>query len=130
MVKTLVKNPAEILAALDPVKVDLLHAMLGIASEAGEMLDAVKAHVIYNKPLDVANLREELGDMEFYLEQIRTNPLVDITRFEALKSNMDKLSKRYKDFKYTDQRAIERADKKDGDDGCGAVDGGSIGVGA
>ena len=80
MVKVLVKNPAEILQALDPVKVDLLHAMLGVANEAGEILDAVKAHVIYNKPLDVSNIREELGDMEFYLEQLRTNPLVDITQ--------------------------------------------------
>lgn len=113
MVKVLVKNPAEILQALDPVKVDLLHAMLGVANEAGEILEAVKAHVIYNKPLNVANIREELGDMEFYLEQLRTNPLVNITRFEALKANMDKLGERYKDFKYSDKAAIDRADKKE-----------------
>jgi len=114
MVKSLVKNPAEILAALDPVKVDLLHAMLGIASEAGELLDAVKAHVIYNKPLDRVNVKEELGDLEFYLEQFRTNPYMDVGREEVLRGNIEKLAKRYKDFKYTDKQAVERADKQAG----------------
>lgn len=112
MVKVLVKNPADILAALDPVKVDLLHAILGVANEAGEMLEATKAHVIYGKPLDLVNIKEELGDMEFYLEQLRTNPLVRVEREETLRGNIDKLSKRYAEFKYSDKAAIARADKR------------------
>ncbi len=112
MVKTLVKNPAEILKGLDPVKVDLLHALLGISGEAGELLDAVKGHVIYGKPLDVENFKEELGDIEFYLEQFRTNPLVNISREDTLKQNIEKLSKRYPNFMYSDESAIAREDKQ------------------
>ena len=66
MVSTLVKDPGVILAQLNSTKVDLLHAALGIATEANELLDAVKAHVIYGKPLNHENVIEEAGDSEFY----------------------------------------------------------------
>lgn len=92
---------------------NLLHAAIGIAGEAGEILDIVKKVVFYRQRFDKAMvdwLIEELGDMEFYLQAFRD--LVLISREEALKANMDKLAKRYPDFNYSDARAKERADKQ------------------
>jgi NTP pyrophosphatase (non-canonical NTP hydrolase) len=109
MVTTLVKSGEDILAELTPKKANLWHAATGIVGEAGELIDAVKKHVIYNKPIDIQNVIEELGDLEFYMEQIRQG--LDITRDETLEANIAKLAKRYEGFQYTDQRAQDRADK-------------------
>lgn len=43
----------------------LIHAILGIAGETGELTDVVKKHILYNKPLDVVNVKEECGDLLF-----------------------------------------------------------------
>lgn len=94
---------------ITPEMYDLLHATLGISGEAGELLDAVKKSFIYNKPLDVENLREEIGDCFWYLALMcRT---LDVSFEEIMQQNIDKLSKRYPE-KYTDEHAIERLDKK------------------
>lgn len=45
----------------------LLHAALGLASEAGEFVDAIKKHLFYGEELDLANLVEELGDQFWYI---------------------------------------------------------------
>lgn len=115
MVKALVKDPNEILKSLTPEKVDLLHAALGIATEAGELLDAVKAHVIYGKPLDLENVTEEGGDSEFYWEALRKN--VKLTRVDMLQHNLNKLAKRYENYRYSDKAAIDRNDKRCAGDG-------------
>lgn len=111
MVKALVKPSHEIYNQLDIVKCDLLHAGLGIFSESGEIADAIKKHIIYNQPLDIENIVEELGDMEFYLAQLRQ--ILFLSRDSILQSNMDKLLKRYPKFTYTDARAKERLDRKE-----------------
>lgn len=112
MVRALVKPGEEILKTLTAEKVDLLHAALGMANEIGELVGAVKGHVIYGKPLDMPNVIEEVGDLEFYFQQFRENPLIQLTRSKALWSNMEKLAKRYKGFRYSDQAALAREDKK------------------
>ncbi len=81
----------------------------GIAGEAGELLDAVKKAVAYNRPLDVENVREELGDLEFYMAGLRQ--CCGITREETLIANKNKLGKRYSGHQYSDQQAHDRADK-------------------
>jgi MazG nucleotide pyrophosphohydrolase domain len=57
-------------------RADLLHMVMGLAGEVGEILDVCKKFAIYNKPLDFAHLREELGDLLFYREGLRQNPLL------------------------------------------------------
>ena len=94
-----------------PEQSDMIHAILGICGESGELLDAVKKHVIYGKPLDRENLIEELGDIEFYMQHLRA--ISGVTRDETLAANMAKLAKRYPDYEYTDAKAKERADKSD-----------------
>lgn len=56
MVRALVKSPYDIMDSLTAEKTDLIHAVLGISGEAGELLDAVKKFSIYNKPLDRENV--------------------------------------------------------------------------
>lgn len=85
-----------------------LHAAVGISGEAGEILDAVKKAWAYNKPLDVANVHEELGDILFYVQAMCN--CFGWTLTEIKESNMAKLIKRYP-TEYSDQAAIARADK-------------------
>lgn len=110
MVTALVKSGALILEQMTPQKADAMHAAIGVAGEAGELLDAVKKHVIYNKPLDRENVVEELGDLEFYMEQLRQN--IGVTREETLAANIAKLEIRYNGLRYSDQAAQDRADKQ------------------
>lgn len=71
MVTALVKDPKQILGELTPGDCNLIHMAVGIAGEAGELLDQVKKATIYRKPLDRENVVEELGDLEFYMEGLR-----------------------------------------------------------
>lgn len=110
MTLALAKNGQDIINDLTPEKADLLHMAVGVSGEAGELLDAVKKAVIYNKEIDLENVIEELGDLEFYMSKIRQ--IVGITREEILKHNIDKLSIRYAKGKYSNDQAQERADKE------------------
>lgn len=105
------KDGQSIVYGINNLNAEFLHAAIGVCTEAGELLDAIKKHVIYNKPLDRANVIEELGDIEFYLQMMRT--ALGIEHHEIIEANVSKLSKRYPQG-YTDSDAIERKDKQDG----------------
>ena len=109
MVAALLKPGQEVLDSLTPIKCDICHAAVGISGEAGELLDAIKKFIFYDKLIDVINVIEELGDLEFYMQALRSK--LGITREETLKKNMEKLAVRYKNLKYSDKAAEERADK-------------------
>ena len=111
MVEQLKKPPAHIVAQTTRLKADLTHMLLGVTGEVGELVDAAKKFVIYGKDLDRENVIEELGDIEFYLEGIRQ--ALSITREQTLAANIAKLGVRYAGG-YSDQAAIERADKGEG----------------
>jgi NTP pyrophosphatase (non-canonical NTP hydrolase) len=82
---------------------------MGVSGEAGELLDAIKKCAIYEKEIDVVNVTEELGDLEFYMEGLRN--ALGITRENTLAANMKKLAQRYVNYEYTNARANERVDK-------------------
>lgn len=109
MVNTLAKDGEEIIKSLTQSKVEAWHHASCIPSEAGELFDAVKKWVIYNKDLDLQNVIEEMGDIEFYLAGLRQ--VLGISRHQTLQANVDKLNKRYSLGNYSDQQAQERADK-------------------
>ena len=122
LVNSLVKDPSEIAASLTPQKIDAWHAATGVATEAGEALDAIKKFVVHNKPLDRENLIEELGDLEFYMLALRN--ACNITREETLRATMKKLRTRY-GSKYSDRAAQLRADKETETESSGLVDEGA-----
>ncbi len=109
MVAALKKPGVEICKHIDSKDCDLIHMTLGICGEAGELLDAVKKHTIYVKPLDWENIIEELGDLEFYMEGMRQ--ILNIDRKQTLEANYNKLRVRYEGLMYSDKAAQERADK-------------------
>lgn len=71
----------------------LTHAAIGCASEAGELLDAVKRAAFYGLPLDRTNVIEECGDLLWYVAYALRS--VDGTFDEAMQANLRKLAKRY-----------------------------------
>lgn len=106
-----VKPGGAILMEATPAKMHITHMAIGVCTEAGELLDAVKKHLCYGKELDRTNMIEELGDLEFYMEALRQ--AIRVSRDEVLQANIDKLSKRYK-ASFTNEEAEARADKNDG----------------
>jgi NTP pyrophosphatase (non-canonical NTP hydrolase) len=111
MVKVLAKSGDVIASEINGSDAHLLHMAIGISGESGELLDAIKKRVIYRKELDRANVIEELGDLEFYMEGLRQG--LNITREQCLEANVSKLSKRYEGIKYSDHGAQVRADKEE-----------------
>jgi NTP pyrophosphatase (non-canonical NTP hydrolase) len=108
LVRSLKKPGAAIAYDISANEADVLHMVLGVAGESGEIVDLLKKTIIYGKPLDREKLELELGDLEFYLEGLRQ--AVGLTRESILKKNIKKLTKRYAGMSYSDQAAIERVD--------------------
>lgn len=70
MVAALVKPGEAIIQSLTPLKAHLWHMASCVMGEVGELLEA-----IYQ--VDHDNIKEELGDIEFYLEGIRQSLNID-----------------------------------------------------
>lgn len=83
-----------ILSRLDnPKTIRLLHAAMGLVTEAAEFTDALKKHIFYGKELNEENLLEELGDGNWY-ESIALDALE--REYEIVfKAIIMKLKKRY-----------------------------------
>lgn len=109
MVRRLSKPSADIEAQMQPHHYHLMHMLIGLSGEVGELTDAFKKHIFYDKPLDLPNVLEELGDIEFYLQGIRNT--YGISRDLLIHNNHEKLSKRYSLGKYSNEQAQARADK-------------------
>lgn len=83
----------------------LLHGAIGMVTEAAEILDALKKHIFYGKPLDLVNISEEQGDVEWYQAILCDEVGKDM---DAVKeTNIAKLKARYGD-KFSEQRAVNR----------------------
>lgn|SRR5215471_9441946 len=83
----------------------LLHAAMGLCTESGEFMDMMKKHILYGKSLDEVNLKEELGDLEWYvalaIDELKT------TFGIIFETNIQKLRARYPN-KFTEQDALIR----------------------
>ncbi|EPZ51373.1 MazG nucleotide pyrophosphohydrolase domain protein [Bacteriovorax sp. BAL6_X] len=84
----------------------LLHAGIGLSTEAGEFLDALKKHIFYGKELDRVNLAEELGDLFWYMAIVGDE--LGIKFEDVMERNITKLKARYGE-KFSE----EKADKRD-----------------
>lgn len=71
-----------------------LHAAIGLSTEAAEILDAHKKE-LYGKqrPLSPANIREECGDVMFYLHLLMD--AYGFTLRDIIADNVSKLANRY-----------------------------------
>ena len=83
----------------------LLHGAMGLVTEAAEILDALKKHIYYGKPLDLVNISEEQGDVEWYQAILSDEVGKDLDA--AMETNIAKLKARYGD-KFSEERALNR----------------------
>lgn len=84
---------------------DELHMVIGISTEAGELLDAYKKHFAYGKDLDVVNVGEEIADIMWYVSNLCRMKGIDLE--EMMQRNIDKLKARYPE-KFTQENALNR----------------------
>jgi NTP pyrophosphatase (non-canonical NTP hydrolase) len=84
---------------------DELHMVIGISTEANELLDAYKKHFAYGKELDVVNVEEEIADIIWYISNLCRLKNIDFER--ALQRNIDKLKARFPE-KFTQENALNR----------------------
>ena len=84
----------------------LLHAAMGMVTESGEFIDALKKAIFYGKEIDKVNLREELGDILWYMALAMRELDTD---FETeMQRNIEKLKQRY-----PDSFSLEKSEKRD-----------------
>lgn len=83
----------------------LLHGAIGVATEGGELLDAIKKAIFYGRGLDVINFKEEVFDIMWYLAIICD--ALGTTFEEGMETNIAKLKARYGD-KFSQQAALNR----------------------
>lgn len=108
-VRQISKPGAAIVASFTPEKAELNHMVMGAVGEIGEVLEHVKKYVNYDKLLPMDKIVEELGDVEFYLQGIRNALLLE--RSDIIARNYAKLSTRYASGSYSNEQALNRADK-------------------
>lgn len=85
-----------------------IHALIGLATELGEMFDILKKTGAYGRPLDVKHLKEEAGDLLHYLQMLCNDQGWSLE--DLMEDNCAKLRVRYPDG-FTKAAAIARADK-------------------
>ncbi len=83
----------------------LEHAIFGLVTESGEMMDAMKKSKFYGKDLDRINLVEELGDLMWYSALLCDE--LGVSLEQVWDKNIRKLKSRFPD-KYTDEKAKNR----------------------
>jgi len=109
-VESLSKPGHHICSELFPEDAHRIHMAMGVAGEAGELLDTIKKAAIYRKPYDKENVLEECGDILFYVQGMLNS--FGFTLKDAIKANVHKLGIRYSKGNYTDAQAQSRADKE------------------
>lgn len=91
---------------VNPTVLRSIHASIGIAGEAGEILDQVKRVLVYGASFDRVHLIEEMGDLFHYLTMLMN--IHAITLDEVRNANVRKLAVRYPGNVFTPKRATTR----------------------
>ena len=84
---------------------ELANAGMGLAGEAGEVIDEIKKHLFHGHPLNRDKLIKEAGDVAWYLALLCT--VLDVPLGDVLKANIDKLLERYPDG-FDPERSMHR----------------------
>ncbi len=79
--------------------------IIGATTETGELLDALKKHMFQGRPIDPVNIKEECGDLWFYMTEIMA--AINTTIFEVMEINVAKLKQRYP-AGFDTQKSVDR----------------------
>lgn len=85
--------------------IDILHAIIGKATESGESLEALFDSTVVGKPLDFVNVAEEVGDGQWYDAVLCR--VLGFTFEDIQRRNIEKLRARYP-HKFTEYDATNR----------------------
>jgi NTP pyrophosphatase (non-canonical NTP hydrolase) len=99
------QKAARTCAKIDGAIMDDLHMVLGMQTEVAEIADVYKKTIAYKKPLDFVNIKEEIGDVMFYIANLCNMNGWDLR--EILATNISKLEARYPE-KFTEDLALNR----------------------
>lgn len=83
----------------------LTHYAFGLATETAEVQDILKKRLAYGKPIDMVNLKEELGDLLWYVARLCGE--FGFSFEELMETNIAKLKARYGE-KFTEEAALNR----------------------
>lgn len=75
----------------------LTNLSLGLASDTGQVIDMIKRYTFQGSDLNKDDLKDELGDVLWYLSQIAL--WADIPFEDVAQSNLETLAKRYPNLK-------------------------------
>lgn len=92
-------------ASLETNIEDNIHMSLGLVTEAGEIADVFKKALAYKKDIDWINIKEELGDVMWYIVNMCNINGWDLR--DILQTNIDKLAARYPE-RFTTEKALNR----------------------
>lgn len=92
--------------AVNPKTLRLLHGAMGLVTESAEFLDVLKKYLFYGKPMDIVNMKEECGDLFWYLA-ILADEMGEANFTNMLQTNIAKLRARYPE-KFTEEAAQKR----------------------
>lgn len=97
--------------AMQPIgdTLDLIHAVLGMQDEIGEIAKPLKAFLFYGHRMDRDNLIEELGDLLYYF-YVGCHS-IGVSVQEVQRRNVEKLRKRYPNGKFNPRMAKDRRDE-------------------
>ncbi len=83
----------------------VLHAAMGLVTESAELMDALKKSTFYGRDLDIVNVKEEAGDILWYLavlfDEIDTDFETEMNRV------IEKLKERFPE-KFNERDAYDR----------------------
>ena len=88
-----------------PCGIQLLNGLMGLCGESGECIDILKKAAFQGHGLDIEKLKEELGDVAWYLAV--SARAVDCDLSDILRGNIEKLKKRYPDG-FEAERSVNR----------------------
>lgn len=88
----------------------LSNMIFGITGETGEVVDLFKKHLFQGHDLDIQHLKEELGDVMFYMVNLCN--LIGVQMEDIIEGNHNKLLKRYPDG-FSEEASIKREDAKE-----------------
>lgn len=102
-------TPCIRLQQITPEVLSFTSISVRLTIEGCNLIDIVKKEFVYGQTLDTSRLQLSLNAIDILLSS--TYHRHGYTRDQAIEQNMQKLGKRYRDFKYTDESAKLRADK-------------------
>lgn len=82
-------------------------AALGLAGETGEVVDQVKKHLYQCHEIDLTHLKDELGDVFWYL--MLALDACGFSLVEVMSCNVEKLRRRYPDG-FDPERSLHRSE--------------------